>query len=114
MYRTYVCGGSYIKCIVLLVIHYILSSFPLSFILPAPSGSRDFIAANGNLIFSSNNSQQCIDITIVDDDVYEPSENFIVSISTSVTRVMLNLVTVTIVDNDGRGREGGGKMNGRK
>ena len=36
----------------------------------------------------------------------EPSEIFIVNISTSVTRVMLNHATVTIVDNDGRGREG--------
>ena len=74
----------------------------------------DYIAASGNFTFSSNYSQACVNITIVDNDVAETLEKFVVNISTSVNRIMLYPGTVVeIVDNDGRGREGGRRINRR-
>ena len=69
----------------------------------------DYVAASGEFTFSSSSSQQCINITILDDTVFEAVlEIFSVNIDTSVDRVVLepNSTVVEIVDNDGE-REGG-------
>ena len=74
----------------------------------------DYIAANGEFTFSSSSSnQQCVNITIVDDNVLESLETFSVTIDTSVDRVVLepNTTVVEIVDNDGEW-EGGGRGRG--
>ena len=68
----------------------------------------DYTAANGEFTFSSSSNQQCVNITIVDDNVLESLETFSVTIDTSVDRVVLepNTTVVEIVDNDGeRDRE---------
>ena len=64
----------------------------------------DYKAASGILAFSSSLRQQCVNITIVDDDVFELLETFTVNINASVDRVMLktNITMVEIVDDGER------------
>ena len=69
-----------------------------------PSDKMDYTAASGEFTFSSSSSQQCVNITILDDSVFESMlETFSVNIDTSVDRVVLepNTTVVQIVDNDG-------------
>ena len=55
-----------------------------------------------------------MNITIVDNDVAEPLEIFVVNISTSVNRIMLYPGTVVkVVDNDSSGKKGGRRINRR-
>ena len=52
---------------------------------------------------SANNATQCVNISIVDDDALEGNQTFLLSLTTSDSRVIVgtNLTTITIKDNDG-------------
>ena len=67
-----------------------LDYFTLSSIVIIKSGSR-----NGDSI--------CVDITILDDSVFEGSQNFVLAMTTADSYVKLGTTetTISIVDNDG-------------
>ena len=69
----------------------------------------DYTAVSTLLTFpattSSDDIMQCIDVSILDDSVFEgPAETFTVTVTTTNPRVTLgnNNTTVTIIDNDGQ------------
>ena len=66
----------------------------------------DYIAASGSITFSSSSEQQCMDIRVVDDDVLESLETFVININTSVNRVVLEpkLIVVEIQDINREGK----------
>ena len=73
-----------------------------SFILSA--GGNDYINAPVFLLFTPEMLQVCFNITIVDDDYYENTEEFFVNITTTDPQVITSPMTtvVTIEDNDGK------------
>ena len=86
----------------LVILHILLNLlfFFLLLVFLSPSDSLDYTAASGIVTFSSSLRQQCVDITIVDDNVFESLETFTVNINTSVERVVFknNITMVEIVD----------------
>ena len=62
----------------------------------------DFLGDDVLLTFTPGNMQSCFNITIVDDDLYENPEEFLVNITTNASRVIISPITtaVTIEDND--------------
>ena len=66
----------------------------------------DYTAASGILTFSSSLRQQCVNIIVLDDNVFESLETFSVNIHTSVNRVVLDSnVTIVVIEDHGE-REG--------
>ncbi len=66
----------------------------------------DYIRFSSNNTFSSgsiDNDTRCVDVSIVDDDVLEGNQNFIVTLTTPDPNVILGneMTTVAIIDNDG-------------
>ena len=55
---------------------------------------------------SSDGDEECVNITILEDDALETSETFTVTLTTSDPDVMIdtNVTTVVILDNDGEYR----------
>ena len=56
------------------------------------------------LLFRVGQEQQCVNITILDDDLLESPENFSIILATESARVVLNPdhAVVDISDNDGK------------
>ena len=54
--------------------------------------------------FSRDNTRQCFDVGILDDDINEPEKKFFVMLNTGDPQVTLspNTATITIIDNDGK------------
>ena len=72
---------------------------------------EDYTAVNRVFLFSFSSHQQCVDISVVNINVFE---SFYVIIATSANRVVLDPIytILQIVENDGKikgGREGGEK-----
>lgn len=69
------------------------------------AGGVDYSFSAVNLTFSmSSTTRQCVNITIVDDDLLEPSELFLVQLAAFDPNVFLepsHEATITIADNDG-------------
>ena len=89
------------------VIHY-YQSMIYSFPTTALSGT-DYEAVTSDVIFatrSSDGDEECVNITILEDDALETSETFTVTLTTSDLDVMIdtNVTTVIILDNDGEYR----------
>ena len=78
----------------------------ISFLGSAEYGS-DYTAVSLPLTFpattSSDDVMRCINVNITDDSVFEESETFTVTVTTTSPRVTLgnNDTTVTITDNEG-------------
>ena len=64
---------------------------------------RDYNASNTTLTFTSSSTEQCDNITILNDNIREDSEYFFVHLATSDSYVNLlhSYSTVTILDDDG-------------
>ena len=54
--------------------------------------------------FSKDNTRQCFNVGILDDDVVEPEKTFLVMLNTGDPQVTLlpDTATITIIDNDGK------------
>ena len=54
--------------------------------------------------FSRDDTRQCFDVSIFDDDINEPENKFLVMLSTGDPRITLSpdMATITILDNDGK------------
>ena len=93
------------------VVKYGSSSLPLSVSLSTMSGSatspQDFTAISVQLIFSPTQNRQTVNINIINDDIFEDSEEFfvlLISVSPQ-SRVRLdgsNTTTVLISDDDSK------------
>ena len=68
----------------------------------------DYTAVSSPLTFPATNStddvMRCINVSITDDSVFEESETFTVTVTTTSSQVTLgnNVTTVTIIDNEGQ------------
>eukprot|EP00227_Mantoniella_beaufortii_P022194 CAMPEP_0197582806 /NCGR_PEP_ID=MMETSP1326-20131121/5910_1 /TAXON_ID=1155430 /ORGANISM="Genus nov. species nov., Strain RCC2288" /LENGTH=890 /DNA_ID=CAMNT_0043146937 /DNA_START=391 /DNA_END=3063 /DNA_ORIENTATION=- len=61
----------------------------------------DYKAVKGTLIFSEGEEQKTIEVPIVDDNDYEPDENFFVKLCKPTTgKLLSDSVEVTIIDDD--------------
>ena len=93
------------------MVKYGSSSLPLSVSLSTMSGSatspQDFTAISVQLIFSPTQNRQTVNINIINDDIFEDSEEFfvlLISVSPQ-SRVRLdgsNTTTVLISDDDSK------------
>ena len=68
----------------------------------SPGGS-DFEVNIVMLTFAPGMLQDCFNVAIIDDDLYENPEEFFANISTVDSQVTISLMTtvITIIDNDG-------------
>ena len=68
----------------------------------SPGGS-DFEVNSVMLTFAPRMLQDCFNVTIIDDDLYENPEEFFANITTIDTQVNISPMTtvITIIDNDG-------------
>ena len=87
-------------------LHVILTSCDYALVnlyLLVLAAGRDYSASNTTLTFTSSNTEPCVYITILNDDIREDSEYFFVRLATSDSYVNLlhSYSTVTILDNDG-------------
>ena len=61
---------------------------------------------NGQLVFQPEmvNQPQCVDVSIVSDEILEINESFSVMLVNGSVRVVLSqtMTTITILDNDGK------------
>ena len=75
-------------------------------LLNCAGGGRDFLVLDQDLTITpaSNGSQECFNITIIDDSIIEDTEFFRVSLTSTRHNVIVtsSLATVWITDNDGR------------
>ena len=68
----------------------------------------DFTPASKNITFSPEQQQvMCVDIPIIDDDVFDPRESFLVQllpfdVNVTIVNGTLSEMEVFIIDNDGR------------
>ena len=63
----------------------------------------DYISVSSDEIFpsgSSDNTDKCVNISIVDDMAFEDDEDFIITLSTSDPNVLISVdeISVTIID----------------
>lgn len=67
------------------------------------SGTEDFTSSPVMVTFGVNDTLACANISITDDTIVEPNENFDVTFSVpgDVSRGTIQMSTVTIIDNDG-------------
>ncbi len=65
--------------------------------------AKDYETVMAQLLFSPGQDKQCVNITILEDDILEGAEDFRTTLSTSVDRVTLDpeMATVNIADDDG-------------
>ena len=65
---------------------------------------QDYSFQQMTFTFSRNNTQQCFNIGILDDDINEAEKIFFVMLTTSDPQVILSPDTanITILDNDGK------------
>ena len=77
-----------------------------SIIIGTAEDGFDYTAVNSNLSFpaaTSDNTMRCMDVNITDDSVFEESENFTVTVTTTDPQVAgNNMLTLTIIDNEGQ------------
>ena len=71
-----------------------------------PTAPDDYGSVSDVYIFDPPSTRECINVEIVDDNTYEESEDFSLTLSIPVTTVPLvlgtpNSTTVTIPENDG-------------
>ena len=68
----------------------------------SPGGS-DFEVNIVMLIFSPGMPQNCFNVAIIDDELYENPEEFFANITTTTTQVTISPMTsvITILENDG-------------
>ena len=66
-------------------------------------GGSDFEVNIVMLTFAPGMLQDCFNVTIIDDDLYENPEEFFANITTIETQVNISPMTtvITIIDNDG-------------
>ena len=66
------------------------------------TGGADYIPVNRDLVFDSTTNQFMMPVTIIDDDLLEPTERFQLTLATLDGDVMLNpdRADVDILDND--------------
>jgi solute carrier family 8 (sodium/calcium exchanger) len=61
----------------------------------------DFVETKGTLVFKDGEDEKVIEVPIVDDDGFEPDENFFVKLcKPSVGKLLVESVEVTIIDDD--------------
>jgi hypothetical protein len=68
---------------------------------------EDYVSSSEVETFTSgspNGSTRCVGISILDDDVLEGEQTFVLTLTTSDPDVMIrnNVTTITIIDNEGR------------
>ncbi len=65
--------------------------------------TKDYESVMAQLLFGPGQVKQCVNITILEDDILEGPEDFQTNLSTSVDRVTLDpeMATVNIEDDDG-------------
>ena len=66
--------------------------------------NQDYSFQQMTLTFSKDNTRQCFDVYILDDDLNEPEEILFVILTTDDPQVTLSSdkTTITILDNDGK------------
>ena len=66
-------------------------------------GGTDFEVNVVMLTFAPRMLQDCFNVSIIDDDMYENPEEFFANITTTDTQVTISPMTtvITIIDNDG-------------
>lgn len=74
--------------------------------LTAAVAGSDYTSTSINLVFlvgSPADAMQCVNVTIVDDDMFEGEETFAVVLTVITSRVMegITVTTVTITDDEG-------------
>ena len=80
----------------------------LSLSLPSPTDGTDYIVSTNitEFQFEGAPQQECIQISILNDEIVEQNESFLVIINTTVTSQTISLnpqyVFVTIIDDDGK------------
>ena len=71
-----------------------------------PAAGSDYFTMNGQLIFQPEmaNQPQCVDVSIISDEILEVNEFFSVMLVNGSVRVDLSqpMTTVTILDNDSK------------
>ena len=67
-----------------------------------PTGDEDYIPSPLSLTFSLDNIRVCFNVSIIDDDMDEPEESFLVNITTDDPQVILFPMTtiLNVVDDD--------------
>ena len=72
--------------------------------LPWHVGGMDFIVVSEVLLFTDEGATMlCINIIVVNDDIFEETENFFLALNSSDDRVILSpsVATIFILDDDG-------------
>ncbi len=69
---------------------------------PATADNDDFFANVQNVTFQPGETQKQIEIEVVDDQRVEPTESFILSLTSSSPAILGEPSSVNIIDNDGK------------
>ena len=106
--QTYIAAGESAGIVTLRVHRYTGDLGPIQLNYVTADGTatagQDYVASSGVLSFAAGETTQQISIPILEDELSEPSEEFTVTLTDPLNRLVLgaqNVATVRILDNDG-------------